>query len=189
MNANQIQQRKQIYRDINQPFIVYFRINESEVFQRMYKKIILATTLALGFLSIPFLFPYVQGQSQTQNYKTFTIFTGPIHLSKGHIYWTKFQIPQNVTSSYLRGYVRASGSIINTVTVNLYDVTKCPSPDSKGNIDFSKCSFPLLSGDYLQAQEILKHIDHPGSFYLVLKNNSPIFDKTISGNLFIEYFG
>jgi hypothetical protein len=151
----------------------------------MYKEIILATTLGLGFLSIPFMSLYVKGQSQTQNYKTFTIFTGPIHLGKGQIYWISFDIPENVTSSYLRGYIRASGSIINTVTVNLYDITKCPSPNSKGNIDFTKCRSPLLSGDYLQAEEILKHIDHAGSFYLVLKNNSPFFDKTVSGNLFI----
>jgi hypothetical protein len=88
----------------------------------------------------------------------------------------------------LKGYVRASGSILNTVTVKLYDADKCPSsPDSKGNIDFSKCSFPLFSGEYLQAQEILKYINHPGNFYLVLKNNSPFFDKTISGNLLLKY--
>ncbi len=153
------------------------------VFQRMYRKTIL--TITLGFLIVPFLSSYIQGQ--TQNYKTITVFTGPIHLSSGHTYWTKFHIPQNVTSSYLKGYVRASGSILNTVTVKLYDVDKCPQPDSIGTIDFSKCSFPLLDGDYLQAEEILKHIDHAGNFYLVLKNNSPLFDKNISGNLLIQY--
>ena len=151
----------------------------------MYKKTILATTL--GFLVITFLFSYVQGQ--TQSYKTFTIFTGPIHLSNGHTYWTKFLIPQNITNSYLKGYIHASGSILNTVTLKLYDADKCPAPDSTGNIDFSRCSLPLLSGDYLQAQEILKYIDHPGNFYLLLKSNSPFFDKTISGNLIIEYRG
>jgi len=61
--------------------------------------------------------------------------------------------------------------------------------NSKGNIDFSKCSFHLLSGEYLQAQEILKYINHPGNFYLVLKNNSAFFDKTISGNLLLKYLG
>jgi hypothetical protein len=89
----------------------------------------------------------------------------------------------------LKGYVSASGSILNTVTVKLYDADKCPSPNSKGNIDFSKCSFHLLSGEYLQAQEILKYINHPGNFYLVLKNNSAFFDKTISGNLLLKYLG
>ena len=60
-----------------------------------------------------FLFPCIQGQPQTHNYKTIMIFTGPIRLAVGHNYWTKFHIPQNVTSSYLKGYVRASGSIVN----------------------------------------------------------------------------
>jgi hypothetical protein len=154
------------------------------VFQRMYMKTILTTTL--GFLIVPFLSLYTEGQAQ--NYKTFTVFTGPIHLGSGHTYWTKFPIPQNVTSSFLKGYVRASGSILNTVTVKLYDVDKCPPPDS-GTIDFSKCSSPLLSGDYLKAEEIVKHIDHAGNLYLVLKNNSPLFDKTVSGNLLIQYLG
>ena len=81
------------------------------------------------------------------------------HLSNGHTYWTKFLIPQNITNSYLKGYIHASGSIPNTVTLKLYDADKCPSPDSTGNIDFGRCSSPLLSGDYLQAQEILKYID------------------------------
>jgi hypothetical protein len=90
---------------------------------------------------------------------------------------------------YLKGYLDASGSILNTVTLKLYDADKCPAPDSTGNIDFGRCSSPLLSGDYFQAQEILKYIDHPGNFYLLLKNNSPFFDKTISGNLIIEYRG
>jgi hypothetical protein len=151
----------------------------------MYKKTILTTTF--GFLVITFLFSYVQGQ--TQSYKTFTIFTGTIHLSNGHTYWTKFLIPKNITNSYLNGYIHASGSILNTVTLKLYDADKCPAPDSTGNIDFGRCSLPLLSGDYLQAQEILKYIDHPGNFYLLLKNNSPFFDKTISGNLIIAYLG
>jgi hypothetical protein len=153
----------------------------------MYKNTILTTTI-LGVLII--CFPYVQGQAQQkQNYKSITIFTGPIHLGSGHTYWINFRIPHNTTDSYLKGYVRASGSILNTVTVKLYDADKCPSssPDSKGNIDFSKCSFPLFSGEYLQAQEILKYINHPGNFYLVLKNNSPFFDKTISGNLLLKY--
>ena len=155
----------------------------------MYSKTILVKTLGLGFLSIPLLSSYVQGQTQTQGHKTITIFIGPIHLGNGQTYWKQFHIPQNITSSYLKGYVRASGSIVNTVTVKLYDLNKCTSPDSTGNIDFNKCTSPLLSGDYLQAEEILKYIDHPGNFYLVLKNNSPIFDKTISGHLFIEYLG
>jgi hypothetical protein len=45
----------------------------------------------------------------------------------------------------------------------------------------------LLSGEYLQAQEILKYINHPGNYYIVLKNNSPFFDKTVSGNLLLKY--
>jgi hypothetical protein len=155
----------------------------------MYSKTILVKTLGLGFLSIPLLSSYVQGQTQTQGHKTITIFTGPIHLGNGQTYWKQFHISQNITSSYLKGYVRASGSIVNTVTVKLYDLNKCPPPDSTGNIEFNKCTSPLLSGDYLQAEEILKYIDHPGNFYLVLKNNSPFFDKTISGHLFIEYLG
>ena len=158
-----------------------------EVSQRMYKNTILTTTL--GFLIIYFLFPYVQGQTQKQNYKSITIFTGPIHLGNGHTYWINLRIPQNITHSYLKGYVSASGSILNTVTVKLYDAVKCPSPDSKGNIEFSKCSSPLLSGEYLQAQEILKYINHPGNYYIVLKNNSPFFDKTVSGNLLLKYLG
>jgi hypothetical protein len=153
----------------------------NEIFQKMYKTIL---TTTLGFLVMPFLFSYVQGQ--TQSYKSFTIFTGPIHLGKGQTYWTKFHIPRNITSSYLKGYVHASGSILNTVTLKLYDADKCPAPDSIGNIDFGRCSSSLLSGDYLQAQEILKYIDQPGNFYLLLKNNSPFFDKTVSGNLLIE---
>jgi hypothetical protein len=87
-------------------------INETEVFRRMYQKTIL--TMTLGFLVITFWISHVQGQ--TQSYKTFTIFTGPIHLSNGHTYWTKFLIPQNITNSYLKGYIHASGSILNTVT-------------------------------------------------------------------------
>ena len=91
----------------------------------MYSKIILVKTLGLGFLSIPLLSSYVQGQTQTQGHKTITIFTGPIHLGNGQTYWKQFHIPQNITSSYLKGYVRASGSIVNTVTVKLYDLNKC----------------------------------------------------------------
>jgi hypothetical protein len=55
-----------------------------------------------GLLIIPLFSSYIQGQTQTQ----ITIFTGPIYLGNGHTYWTKFHIPQNVKSSYLRGYVR-----------------------------------------------------------------------------------
>ena len=153
----------------------------------MYKKTLLST--ALGFLIMQFWFSDIQGQSQTQNYKSIMVFTGPIRLTVGHNYWTKFHIPQNVTSSYLKGYVRASGSIVNTVTLKLYEADKCPSPDLKGYIDFSKCRPPMLSGDYLQAEQILKYISHAGNFYLVFENNSPLFDKTISGNLRIEYLG
>jgi hypothetical protein len=138
-----------------------------------------------GLLIIPLFSSYIQGQTQTQ----ITIFTGPIYLGNGHTYWTKFHIPQNVKSSYLRGYVHASGSILNTVSVRLYDFDKCPQPDSTGSIDFSSCRSPLLYGDYLQAQQILKYINHPGNFYLVLKNNSPLFDKTVSGKLVIGYLG
>ena len=116
---------------------------------------ILAST---GLFIIPLFPSYIQGQTQTQ----ITIFTGPIHLGNGHTYWIRFHIPQNVKSSYLRGYVRASGSILNTVSVRLYDLDKCPRPDSTGSIDFSSCSSPLLYGDYLQAEEILKYINHPG---------------------------
>ena len=133
-----------------------------------------------------FLFPCIQGQSQTHSYKNIMIFTGPIRLIVGHNYWTEFHIPQNVTSSYLKGYVRASGSIVNTVTLKLYEADKCPSPDLKGYIDFNKCRSPMLSGDYLQAEQILKYISHAGNYYLVFENNSPLFDKTISGNLRIE---
>ncbi|HEY6884973.1 MAG TPA: hypothetical protein VI278_13150 [Nitrososphaeraceae archaeon] len=153
----------------------------------MYKETLLSTTL--GFLIMQFLLPCIQGQSQTHNYKTIMIFTGPIRLTVGHNYWTKFHIPQNVTSSYLKGYIRASGSIINTVTLKLYEADNCPSPDLKGSIDFNKCRPPMLSGDYLQAEQILKYISHAGNFYLVFENNSPLFDKTISGNLRIEYLG
>ena len=67
------------------------------------------------------------------------------------------------------------GVILNTASVRLYDFDKCPRPDSTGSIDFSSCSSPLLNGDYLQAEEILKYMNHPGNFYLVLKNNSPLF--------------
>jgi hypothetical protein len=136
-------------------FYSYLRLFEAG-FSVMNKKIILSTTL--GFLIIQFSFPYIQGHSQIHNYKTIMIFTGPIRLTVGHNYWTKFHIPENVTSSYLKGY-----------------------------IDFNKCSPPLLSGDYLQAEQILKYISHAGNFYLVFENNSPLFDKTISGNLRIEY--
>jgi hypothetical protein len=151
----------------------------------MYKKTILSTTL--GFFIMQFLFPYIQGQSQIHNYKTIIIFTGPIRLSVGHNYWIKFQIPQNATSAYVKGYVSSSGSIVNTVTLKLYEADKCPPTDLKGYMDFNKCSSPLLSGDYLQAEQILKYISHAGNFYLVFENNSPLFDKTISGNLRIEY--
>ena len=92
-----------------------------------------------GLLIIPLFTSYIQGQTQTQ----ITIFTGPIHLGNGHTYWTRFHIPQNVKSSYLRGYVRASGSILNTVSVRLYDLDKCPRPDSTGSIDFSSLQFPF----------------------------------------------
>src|SRR6188472_3739625 len=109
-------------------FYSYFRLFESG-FSVMYKKTILSTTL--GFLIMQFLFPCIQGQSQTHSYKTIMIFTGPIRLTVGHNYWTKFHIPQNVTSSYLKGYVRASGSMVNTVTLKLYEADKCPSPDLK----------------------------------------------------------
>ncbi|MBV9177149.1 MAG: hypothetical protein JO297_08930 [Nitrososphaeraceae archaeon] len=110
-------------------------------------------------------------------------------MSVGQSYWTRLHIPQNATSAYLKGYVSSSGSIVNTVTLKLYEAEKCPPPDLKGYIDFNKCSPPLLSGDYLQAEQILKYISHAGNFYLVFKNNSPLFDKTISGNLRIEYLG
>ncbi|HZA07299.1 MAG TPA: hypothetical protein VE619_06310 [Nitrososphaeraceae archaeon] len=108
-------------------------------------------------------------------------------MSVGHSYWTEFHIPQDATSAYLKGHVSSSGSIVNTVTLKLYEAEKCPPTDLKGYIDFNKCNPPLLSGDYLQAEQILKHISHAGNFYLVFENNSPLFDKTISGDLRIEY--
>jgi len=151
----------------------------------MIDAVAITILISTALLIIPFFPSHIQGQTQTQ----ITIFTGPIYLGNGHTYWTKFHIPQNVKSSYLRGYVRASGSILNTVSVRLYDFDKCPQPDSTGSIDFSSCSSPLLYGDFLQAQEILKYINHAGNFYLVLKNNSPLFDKTVSENLVIGYLG
>ena len=137
----------------------------------MIDAIAITILTSAGLLIIPLFSSYIQGQTQTQ----ITIFTGPIYLGNGHTYWTKFHIPQNVKSSYLRGYVRAPGSILNTVSVRLYDFDKCPQPDSTGSIDFSSCSSPLLYGDYLQAQEILKYINHPGNFYLVFEKQFTSF--------------
>jgi hypothetical protein len=118
--------------------------------------------------------------------QTIQIFSGQIGLhpreSQGYI----FSVPTSAKNIHLKGNISASGGAFKSITIRLYDSSRCPPPDSQGRINFGSCNI-MFNQDYSTGDKIDKYIPHGGKFYLYLQDSSPFSNKVVSGNIYVEY--
>jgi hypothetical protein len=148
----------------------------------VYWKIGVIIILSSGLI-IPLLTTNV---TRAQNFQTIEIFNSQIGLHPRESQGYTFFIPSSAKNIHLKGSVSASGGAIKTITIRLYDSSQCPPPDSQGRIHFGSCNI-MFNHDYSEGDKIDKYIPHGGKFYLYLQDSSPLFNKVVTGNIYVEY--
>ena len=147
----------------------------------MYRAIVVII-LSSGFL-IPLLTTNILAQSQS--FQTIQIFSGQITLHPRESQGYAFSVPTSAKNIHLKGNISASGGAFKSITIRLYDSSRCPSPDSQGRINFGSCNI-MFNHDYSTGDKIDKYIPHGGKFYLYLQDSSPFFNKVVTGNIYVE---
>ena len=98
------------------------------------------------------------------NHQTIQIFDQNFGLTPGQYIVHTFTVPDDAKNIYLRGSVSVYGGAVETITLNLYDASQCPPPDSGGIIDWRSCT-GVVGYDYPSGR-IDQYISHGGTFYL-----------------------
>jgi hypothetical protein len=148
----------------------------------MYR-VIVVIILGSGFL-IPLLTTNIL--AQLQKFQTIQIFNGQITLHPRESQGYTFSVPTTAKNIHLKANISASGGAIKSITIRLYDSSRCPPPDSQGRINFGNCNI-MFNQDYSTGDKIDKYIPHGGKFYLYLQDSSPFFNKVVIGNIYVEY--
>jgi hypothetical protein len=148
----------------------------------MYR-VIVVIILGSGLL-IPLLTTNIL--AQLQKFQTIQIFNGQITLHPRESQGYTFSVPTSAKNIHLNGNISATGGAFKSITIRLYDSSRCPPPDSQGRINFGNCNI-MFNQDYSTGDKIDKYIPHGGKFYLYLQDSSPFFNKVVIGNIYVEY--